>query len=377
MAEIVVDSKAKLCVELGVYGGRSLIALALGATLTDGRVDGIDPYDPIASVEGTHDAVNNAWWGTLDHEGVMRAALAGIEHNGLSSRTRIIRMKSVDAVGSYSDGSIDVLHQNSNHSEEVSTTEVARWAPKMRPGSVWIMDDTAWTRHGLNGEVIPTTLRAQQMLEERGFIPVEPHGNWCVFRRGTAKGAGSAGGTHLGGAILDNGGDANTWMPDIWERLIADYAVKSIVDVGCGAAYTTKWFKDRVGDVLGVEGDPVAWSQRKTDNVVLHDYTRAAFDPCRTFDLGWTAEFVEHVEERYMPNWMATLRRCRFVAMTFAVPGQGGHHHVNERPEAYWIDKFAEQGFENVPEETARMRATSKGEAWGRPTLTFFRNIRL
>ena len=65
------------------------------------------------------------------------------------------------------------------------------------------------------------------------------------------------------------------------------------------------------------------------------------------------------------------------VAMTFATPGQGGHHHVNEQPESYWLAKFAAAGFEHVPEETAKMRATDKGAAWGRRTLTFFRNTRI
>ena len=92
------------------------------------------------------------------------------------------------------------------------------------------------------------------------------------------------------------------------------------------------------------------------------------------FDLGWTAEFVEHVEERFVPNWMQALQRCRYVCMTHATEGQGGDHHVLERSSDYWIAKFAEYGFAHVPEETARLRATSKGERWGRKTLTFFRN---
>jgi SAM-dependent methyltransferase len=186
---------------------------------------------------------------------------------------------------------------------------------------------------------------------------------------------GSHGGEHLGGAILEDGGDRDTWMPDVWERLITDYAIRSVVDVGCGAGFSTRWFEERIGcaNVLGVEGDPAAFDKRRSERIVLHDYTLGPFDPGHDFDLGWTSEFVEHVDARYVANWMASLRRCRFVCMTFAVPGQGGYHHVNEQPEEYWLEKFAAAGFEHVPKETARLRATSSGQVYGRPTLTFFR----
>ncbi len=178
---------------------------------------------------------------------------------------------------------------------------------------------------------------------------------------------------HLGGAHHDKP-DYYTWLPDIWERLILGYGVKSVLDLGCGAGFSTAWFQARVGRALGVEGDPAALVARKCDAIVTHDYTERPFVPVDLYDLGWCAEFVEHVEAQYMANWMATLQRCRYVCMTFARPGQGGHHHVNEQDEPYWLNRFKTAGFEHVPEETERLRATGNNEAWGRPTLTFFRN---
>lgn len=181
---------------------------------------------------------------------------------------------------------------------------------------------------------------------------------------------------HLGGAYMDRP-DPATWMPDIWERLIAEYGIRSAIDVGAGAGFTTRWLFDRLGDAVGVEGDPSAHAVKQCDGLVQHDYASGPYRPARTFDLGWSAEFVEHVEEQYIPNWMATLARCKFVVITFATPGQGGHHHVTERDESFWIERFAAHGLEHVPEETARLRATSNGEPYGRKTLTFFRNTRL
>jgi SAM-dependent methyltransferase len=178
---------------------------------------------------------------------------------------------------------------------------------------------------------------------------------------------------HLGGSHIDKP-DFYTWLPDIWARLILDYGIESVLDLGCGAGWSTEWFSKRCKRVLGIEGDPTALALRRCDPIIQHDFTQGPFIPRSHYDLGWVAEFVEHVEAKYMVNWMATLQRCQYVAMTFAVPGQGGHHHVNEQLEPYWQARFKQAGFEHVPEETARMRATASSETWGRPTLTFFRN---
>ena len=62
------------------------------------------------------------------------------------------------------------------------------------------------------------------------------------------------------------------------------------------------------------------------------------------FDLCWCSEFVEHVEQEFLPNVLAAFRRCRWVAMTHAVPGQTGHHHVNCQPRRYWLDAMERFG---------------------------------
>jgi len=166
-----------LCVELGVFGGRSLVAIALGVRCGRndfGRVDGIDPFTPGAALEGTNDPENDKWWGQkVDYEVVARSAQEALYRLDLVWYARLIRMSSRDVVGFYGDGTIDLLHQDSNHSEEVSCEEVALWAPKVRSGGLWVFDDTDW----------PTTKKAQRELEALGFSELEDHGGWKVYRK--------------------------------------------------------------------------------------------------------------------------------------------------------------------------------------------------
>jgi len=172
MAELVRG--ASLCVELGVFGGRGTAAMAL--TLADqgfGRVDGIDPFTPAASLEGVNDSANDAWWRSLDYEAIARSAQEAIDRLGLAQHARLVRLRSLDAVDSYDDGTIDALHQDSNHSAEISCEEVARWAPKIRAGGYWFFDDADWA----------TTQKAQCNLEALGFTLVEDHTKWKVYRK--------------------------------------------------------------------------------------------------------------------------------------------------------------------------------------------------
>ena len=182
LARLVVETRPALCVELGVFGGRSLLALALGLRhVGAGRVDGIDPYTVAAALEGVNDKANDDWWSALSYEEIFKHASDGLARGGVLDHARIVRARSQDAVTGYAPASIDILHQDSNHSEAVSTTEVRAWAPLMKDGGYWIMDDTNW----------PTTRAANWLLRDTfGFKLVESYGpasaapEWCVFKKG-------------------------------------------------------------------------------------------------------------------------------------------------------------------------------------------------
>jgi SAM-dependent methyltransferase len=179
---------------------------------------------------------------------------------------------------------------------------------------------------------------------------------------------------HLGGAFLE-APDANTYLPDVWTYLIDKYGAKSVLDIGAGAGWSTKWFAEQGLLALGVEGWPEALEKSQCrDRIVAHDYTWGPFVPAMSFDLGWCAEFVEHIEEEHVPNFMVSFQACRHVCMTHGEIGQLGYHHVNCQNTDYWIEKMRQYGFDYDAAETAHLRATDTQKApWGRRTLTFFK----
>lgn len=179
--------------------------------------------------------------------------------------------------------------------------------------------------------------------------------------------------SHLGGADLN--GDVNTIMPDVWGYLLVKYELKSVIDIGCGYGHALKWFADNgLCRITGVEG----WSEAVEKTVVphfvcLHDFCTGIPPIGDPFDLAWSSEFLEHVEEQYLPNIMHVFRLARYACITHGEPGQAGFNHVNCQSSGFWIRKFAEYGFWHDEDETALLRRTDRWRApWGRRTLIFF-----
>ncbi len=148
---------------------------------------------------------------------------------------------------------------------------------------------------------------------------------------------------------------------------------RSLIDIGCGPGEQVL-VAEEMGyeDNIGIDGDwTVLPSDTVTSKFVIHDFTtglvpllneestRALYGNALTHDLAWSVEFLEHVEEEYIPNYMSTFQLCKFAVVTYAVPGQAGHHHVNCQTKDYWIDVFNEHGFSYYAPATEELRKNS------------------
>jgi hypothetical protein len=82
-----------------------------------------------------------------------------------------------------------------------------------------------------------------------------------------------------------------------------------------------------------------AFDPRRPDRpIAQHDILAAPY--VMPVDVVWSCEVAEHIVEPKVDNYIDTLCNGRIVAMTHAVPGQPGHHHVNCQPSEYWIEKM-------------------------------------
>jgi SAM-dependent methyltransferase len=159
---------------------------------------------------------------------------------------------------------------------------------------------------------------------------------------------------HLGGYI--RGGDPATFYPDLWKWIVESEGIRSVLDVGCGEGIALDFFAELGCDVLGIEGMP-----QEHKAILRHDYTAGRCPMGETgvpgWGMVWSCEFVEHIEERYIDNFLIDFARAPLVLMTHAGPGQPGYHHVNCQGTEYWIGVMAANGFRYDDQLTRVTRA--------------------
>lgn len=160
---------------------------------------------------------------------------------------------------------------------------------------------------------------------------------------------------HLGGYRV--GGDEATYFPELYTWAVNELGIESVIDLGCGEGQTLNFFETLLpGSVWGIDGVP-----QKQPNIFCHDFTKGRFGPSphylSEFDLCWCVEFVEHINEEFMPNFLDVFKRARMVFITHAFPGQAGHHHTNCQDASYWKGAMAAIGYRLDELLTAQAKA--------------------
>ena len=158
---------------------------------------------------------------------------------------------------------------------------------------------------------------------------------------------------------------ARTVVPVVQAHL----RVGSVLDVGCGqGAWLKVWTEHGVGEVLGLDGPYVdreallipAERFRATD-------LAAPIDVARRFELVQCLEVAEHLPRSASETLVATLvAHGPLVLFSAAPPGQGGEHHINERPRAFWRALFARHGYVLADFVRPRLAGRSEVERWYR-----------
>lgn len=169
---------------------------------------------------------------------------------------------------------------------------------------------------------------------------------------------------HLGGNYMH--GDLACMSFTMWELLIKRYAIRSVLDIGCGEGHAVRFFHG-----LGVFAHGIEGLRRNVERAVvpitLHDLTAGPYT--MPVDMTLSIEVAEHIEERFVDHYLDTLANGKIVVMTHAVPGQGGFHHVNCQPSEYWTAKMEARGYALDP-HTQFWRDKSKADGH----FTYFSN---
>lgn len=153
------------------------------------------------------------------------------------------------------------------------------------------------------------------------------------------------------------GGHANITHIDekVLEYVLTKFSIKKFLDIGCGPGGMVELAVKKGLYAVGIDGDFTL----KNNNIIIHDFTKGKIILDQTFDLGWSVEFLEHVSEKYIENYIEAFNKCEYIIITHALPGKGGHHHVNCRVPEYWINLFKQNNYNLLVDETKIIREIS------------------
>ena len=159
LVDLVLRVKPTTIVEIGVFGGKSLVPMAIALKANQkGKIYGIDPWDPGASIEAVQNEDNKYYWTIVDYKGILNGLIQKIDHYALVEQIELIESTSENALPIEP---IDILHVDGNHSEKTSYFDVTKWVPYVRKGGIIIFDDMRWHENGVD-----TTAKAVSWLDQ-------------------------------------------------------------------------------------------------------------------------------------------------------------------------------------------------------------------
>lgn len=183
--------------------------------------------------------------------------------------------------------------------------------------------------------------------------------------------------------VVDNGrpdlggngrhGDIGTFCPRLWRFLAERFAARSVLDVGCGEGHAVAFFRGLGLIAHGIDGLPIN-IHRAVTPIALHDLTAGPY--MYPVDLVWSCEVAEHIDEDKVDYYLETLTNGKIIAMTHGLPGQPGHHHVNNQPAEYWIEKMRGRGYDLDPYNEVYITISKRDEIqsyFSRSGLVFHR----
>lgn len=143
---------------------------------------------------------------------------------------------------------------------------------------------------------------------------------------------------------------------------------RRVVDVGCGTGSFVRAMNDLGVETVGCEMSARARRYAERQGVTVYPFLLAEHVSQvlvgSPYDVATCFEVAEHVPAHLAGRLVEYLVACApVVVLTAAPPGQGGHGHINEQPQSYWIDLFEAAG--RPYDEAATTWARKEWEANG------------
>lgn len=179
LANLVLAIKPKVILEIGVWGGMSLIPMAIAARANDqdpelqmAKIYAVDPWAAFESAKG-QEGEDLKWWrddmGQPQHDLVYAGFIGKLMELGLREYVSVQRMSSGEFP---SPEEIGLIHIDGNHGPQ-AVKDVQKFCPQIPSGGICVLDDLNW-----NGGNVG---KAAEWLKSNGFMELHPLGTGACY----------------------------------------------------------------------------------------------------------------------------------------------------------------------------------------------------
>jgi len=144
--DIIKNHQPQLCVEIGVFAGKSLYPIAKAIQYNrSGKVLAIDAWNSKIATQGfARTDPNYAWWNQLNYNQFYYNTLSLINQSNLAQYCTLIKKSSQEALELFADESIDFIHFDGNHNAEFAFWDVYNYFPKVKDSGYILLNDPNW-----------------------------------------------------------------------------------------------------------------------------------------------------------------------------------------------------------------------------------------
>lgn len=161
-------------------------------------------------------------------------------------------------------------------------------------------------------------------------------------------------------------------MAEAMLRFIYKNNICSLYDFGCGGGFYTQYFRDHNLLCYGYDGNPYTTNITNGFCEVLDLSVSVDLSP---LDLVLSLEVGEHLPPQFESIFIQNLHKhnTKALIVSWAIEGQGGWGHFNERNNSYIKQKFLDLGYYNDIDEEKLIRDAS-ALPWFKNTIMVFKN---
>jgi len=152
------------------------------------------------------------------------------------------------------------------------------------------------------------------------------------------------------------------------------YHPTTVAEFGCGPGHLSREIAKLGVQVTAVDG----YAQPDFSGLSVEFHQLDLNNPTaitnfftgKHFDLAVSLEVAEHLQPEMSPILLESLTKVApIVVFSAAVPGQGGHGHINLRSRDYWHKEFASRNFIVADRLRERLRVNPNVAPWYRYNL--------